>query len=148
MQSAAADPAAEVAAIHAVDDLWVKGFNTRDADSMAAQYDERAVLLPPGAPAVHGQAAIRVFFANMMPEAKKEGLEFTLGAKPSGGVQDDIGWSSGSYVLKDKSGRVIDRGKYLSVSKKKDGKWLNVRDLELGRAAGSERVSCFTEELA
>lgn len=128
IQSAAADPAAEVAALHTVDDLWVKAFNTRDADTMAAQYDEHAVLLPPGAPAVPGQAAIRAFFANMMPAANKDGLEFTLGAKPAGGVHDDMGWSSGSYVLKDKSGHVIDRGKYLSVSKKKDGKWLYVRD--------------------
>ena len=128
IQSAAADPAAEVAAIHAVDDVWVKAFNTRDPDTMAAQYDEHAVLLPPGAPAAHGQAAIRAFFANMMPAATKDGLEFTLGAKPTGGVRDDIGWSSGSYVLKDQSGHVLDTGKYLSVSKKKDGKWLYVRD--------------------
>ena len=61
IQPAVADPAAEVAAIHAVDDVWVKAFNTRDADTMAAQYDEHAVLLPPGAPAAHGQAAIRAF---------------------------------------------------------------------------------------
>jgi len=31
-------------------------------------------------------------------------------------------------VLKDKTGKVIDTGKYLSVSKKKDGKWLYARD--------------------
>jgi len=128
IQSAGADPAAEVAAIHAVDDIWVKSFNTRDADTMAAQYDEHAVLLPPGAPAARGQAAIRKFFANMMPAATKDGLEFTLGAKPDGGVHGDFGWSSGTYVLKDKTGHVIDTGKYLSVSKKKDGKWLYFRD--------------------
>jgi len=39
-----------------------------------------------------------------------------------------MSWSSGTYVLKDKAGHVIDTGKYLSVSKKKDGKWLYVRD--------------------
>jgi len=128
IQSAAADAPAEVAAIHAVDDVWVKAFNTRDADTMAAQYDEHAVLLPPGAPAAHGQAAIRAFFAAMMPAATRDGLEFTLGAKPAGGVRGDIGWSSGSYVLKDKTGHVIETGKYLSVSKKKDGRWLYVRD--------------------
>jgi uncharacterized protein (TIGR02246 family) len=128
VQSAAADPAAEVAAIHAVDDVWVKAFNSHDPDTMAAQYDEHAVLLPPGAPAARGQTAIRAFFANMMPEATKDGLEFTLGAKPAGGAHGDIGWSSGSYVLKDKTGHVIDTGKYLSVSRKKDGKWLYVRD--------------------
>ncbi|HLY53694.1 MAG TPA: nuclear transport factor 2 family protein [Steroidobacteraceae bacterium] len=125
---AVADPAAEVAAIHAVDDVWVKAFNTRDADTMAAQYDEHSVLLPPGAPPVRGRSAIRVFFANMMPEAASHGLEFTLGAKPAGGVRGDLGWSSGTYTLKDKTGHVIETGKYLSVSRKKDGKWIYVRD--------------------
>jgi ketosteroid isomerase-like protein len=128
VQSFAADPVSEVAAIHTVDDVWVKAFNGHDADTMATQYDEHAVLLPPGAPAAHGRAAIRAFFAKMMPEAAKEGLAFSLGANPAGGVRGDMGWSSGSYVLKDKTGKVIDTGKYLSVSKKKDGKWLYVRD--------------------
>jgi uncharacterized protein (TIGR02246 family) len=128
IQSAVADPAAEVTAIHAVDDVWVKAFNTRDADAIAAQYEESAVLLPPGAPAVQGRAAIRAFFANMMPAATRDGLEFTLGAKPAGGVRGDIGWSSGTYVLKDKTGHVLETGKYLSVSRKKAGKWLYVRD--------------------
>ena len=48
-----------------------------DPDTMAAQYDQNAVLLPPGAPAAHGQSAIRAFFANMMPAATKDGLAFT-----------------------------------------------------------------------
>jgi len=128
IQLAAADPAADVAAMHAVDDAWVKSFNTRDVDTMAAQYEEHAVLLPPGAPQVRGQAAIRAFFANMMPGATKGGLEFTLGSQPSGGVRGDMGWSSGTYTLKDQAGHVIETGKYLSVSRKKDGKWLYVRD--------------------
>jgi uncharacterized protein (TIGR02246 family) len=128
LQSTAAEAPAELAAIHAVDDAWVKAFNGRDADAMAAQYDEHAVLLPPGAPAVQGQAAIREFFANMLPAATKGGLEFTLGAKPAAGARGDTGWSSGSYVLKDKTGHVIEAGKYLSVSRKKAGKWLYVRD--------------------
>jgi uncharacterized protein (TIGR02246 family) len=128
VQSFAADPAAEVAALQAVDDVWVKAFNGGDADTMAAQYDEHAVLLPPGAPAAQGRAAIRAFFAKMMPEAVKEGLAFSLGANPAAGARGDMGWSSGTYVLKDKTGKVIDTGKYLSVSKKRDGKWLYVRD--------------------
>jgi ketosteroid isomerase-like protein len=128
IQSSAADPAAEVAAIHAVDDVWVKAVNTGDVDTLVAQYDEYAVLLPPGAPAAHGQAAIRAFFAKMVPAAVKDGLAFSLDAKPAGGARGDMGWSSGNYVVKDKTGHVIETGKYLSVSKKKGGKWLYVRD--------------------
>ncbi len=128
IQSAGADAAAEVAALHAVDDVWVKAFNAGDADTMAAQYDEHAVLLPPGAKAAHGRAAIHAFFAKLVSEATKEGLQFTLDAKPAGGARGDLGWASGNYVLKDKTGKVIETGKYLSVSRKKDGKWLYVRD--------------------
>lgn len=126
--SFAADPAAEIGAIHAVDDAWVKAFNGGDADTMTAQYDEHAVLLPPGAPPVHGRTAIRAFFTKMVSEAVKDGLAFSLNANPAGGARGDFGWSSGTYVLKDKTGKVLETGKYLSVSKKKDGKWLYVRD--------------------
>ncbi|HYK24792.1 MAG TPA: SgcJ/EcaC family oxidoreductase [Steroidobacteraceae bacterium] len=127
-QSFAAEPATGIAALHAVDDAWVKAFNGGDADSMAALYDEHAVLLPPGAPAVHGQAAIRAFFVQMVATAGKDGLVFSLDPKPAGGIRGDMGWSSGTYVAKDKTGRVVETGKYLSVSKRKDGKWLYVRD--------------------
>jgi len=30
--------------------------------------------------------------------------------------------------VKDKAGKVLETGKYLSISQKKDGKWLYVRD--------------------
>lgn len=128
MQLATADPGAEVSAIHAVDDAWVKACNAGDVDTMASLYDEHAALLPPGAKTANGRAAIRAFFAKMVPPMIKEGLVFTLDANPAGGARGDFGWSSGTYVLKDKTGQVVETGKYLSVSKKKDGKWLYVRD--------------------
>ena len=128
VQLSSADPAAEVAAIHAVDDAWVKAVNAGDVDTVAGLYDEHAVLLPPGAPAAKGQAAIRAFFAKIIPPLAKDGLTFSLDAKAAGGAHGDFGWSSGSYLLKDKTGHVVETGKYLSVSRKKDGKWLYVRD--------------------
>jgi hypothetical protein len=39
-----------------------------------------------------------------------------------------MGWQSGTYVVKDKTGKVVETGKYLSVSMKKSGKWLYIRD--------------------
>ncbi|HEY6930439.1 MAG TPA: DUF4440 domain-containing protein [Thermoanaerobaculia bacterium] len=122
------DSAAEVAALHAVDQVWVKSYNGGDVDTVASLYDERAVLLPPGAPAANGRAAIHAFFAKDMAESAKGGFRFSLGSKPDGGVSGDMGWSSGTYEVKDKSGKLVDAGKYLSVSVKKGGKWLYVRD--------------------
>ncbi len=128
IESSAAGPAADVAALHAVDQVWVKAYNAGDVDTVVGLYDEHAVLLPPGAPGANGRAAIRAFFAKDIAASAKDGVIFSLGAKPDGGVSDDMGWASGTYVVKDKSGRVVDTGKYLSVSRKKGGKWLYVRD--------------------
>jgi hypothetical protein len=63
-----------------------------------------------------------------MAASAKNGVKFSLGAKPDGGASGDMGWASGTYTVKDTSGHVVETGKYLSVSRKKDGKWLYVRD--------------------
>ncbi len=125
---ATADAAKEIAALQAVDQTWLKAYNAGDADTLASLYDEHAVLLPPGAPAANGRAAIHAFLAKDAAESTKAGVKFFLGSNPAGGVSGDMGWQSGTYTVKDKSGKVVDSGKYLSVSMKKNGKWLYVRD--------------------
>ena len=124
----AAGPAADVAALEAVDQAWLKAFNSGNAEAIANLYDEKAVLMPPGAPAVSGRAAIRDALKKEMEGASKAGVTFHLGAKPAGGVSGDMGWQSGTYSVTDKSGKTLETGKYLSVSMKKGGKWLYVRD--------------------
>jgi ketosteroid isomerase-like protein len=128
VQSSGADSAQEMAALQAADQSWLKAYNSGDADALANLYDEHAALLAPGTPSVNGRAAIRAFFAHETAESAKAGVTFSLGPKPTGGVSGDMGWQSGTYAVKDKAGKVVDTGKYLSVSMKKDGKWLYVRD--------------------
>lgn len=124
----AADTAADVAAMHAVDQSWLKAYNTADADALAGLYDEKAILMPPGAPAANGRAAIRAFLAKDSAASAKAGVSFHLGANPDGGASGNMGWVSGTYSVTDKSGKVVETGKYLSVSKKEGGKWLYIRD--------------------
>ena len=128
IEPSAADPAAEIKALQAADQSWLKAYNSGNADALASLYDEQAVLLPPGAPAASGRAAIKAFFAKDTAESQKAGVAFALGPNPAGGVSGDLGWQSGTYTVKDKSGKVVEAGKYLSVSMKKGGKWLYVRD--------------------
>ena len=123
----AADHVGEVAAIHAADQDWLKGYNSGDVDTVVSLYGEDAVLLPPGASSAHGRTAIRAFFEKDMAASAKDGIKFSLGAKPDGGVSGDMGWESGTYKVTVK-GAVIETGKFLSVSRKKDGKWLYLRD--------------------
>jgi len=125
---AAADQAAESAAILAVDQAWLKAYNAGDAKTVANLYDENAILLPPGAHAVSGRAAIEAFFVKDTAETAKAGLAFSLGPKPSAGSSGNLGWASGTYSVKDQTGKIVDSGKYLSVSVKKNGHWYYLRD--------------------
>jgi ketosteroid isomerase-like protein len=124
----AADASADLKAMHAVDQAWLKAYNAADGDTLAALYDEKAILLPPGAPAANGRAAIRTYLAADAAASAKAGVTFHLGANPDGGVSGDMGWVSGTYTVTDKSGKVVEAGKYLSVSKKEGGKWMYIRD--------------------
>jgi len=117
-----------VAAVHAADDAWVKAYNAGQVDNVVALYDANAVLYAPGVPSVHGSAAIREFFTKDNGDFMKTGLAFELAANPDGSVSGDMGWSSGSWSLKDKTGQVVDSGWYFSVARKVGGKWLYVRD--------------------
>jgi ketosteroid isomerase-like protein len=128
LPSNAAEALSPVAEIHAADDSWVKAYNSGDLDTVVGLYDEHAVIYPPGSPSVHGRAAIHAFFVKDNAEFLRSGSSFSLGPKPDGGVAGNTGWSSGTYVAKDKSGRVVDTGWYFSVSRKVAGKWLYVRD--------------------
>jgi ketosteroid isomerase-like protein len=123
-----ADAAKEVAAIQAVDEVFVKAYNSGDLATVLAQYDEHAILQAPGVPVASGKAAIRTFFASDIPEAAKAGAKFVLNPGATGGVSGDLGWSSGTFLIKGKDGQILDKGKYLSVSRKVDGKWLYIRD--------------------
>jgi len=118
----------DVAVLEAIDQAWASAFNTGNIDAVANIYDENAVLLPPGAPTVTGKAAIRAFFKKQMDETKKAGMTISLAAKPASGVSGDMAWLSGTYSVKDKSGKVAEAGKYVVVATKKNGKWLYLRD--------------------
>ena len=128
LRSTALDALSPVSEVHAADDSWVKAYNSGDLDTVVSLYDEHAVIYPPGAPPARGRAAIHAFFVKDNAEFLQGGSIFSLGAKPDGGVTGNMGWSSGTYLVKDKSGRVIDTGWYFSVSRKVAGRWLYVRD--------------------
>jgi uncharacterized protein (TIGR02246 family) len=118
---------ADEAAIRAQTTSWQKAYNGGKANAVAALYAEDAVLLPPGAPGVKGKAAILAFMTKDMAGSKAAGAVFVVDPKTDVGVSGAMGWESGVYKVTVK-GAVVDTGKFLSVSRKKDGKWLYIRD--------------------
>jgi ketosteroid isomerase-like protein len=94
---------------------------------VAALYAEDALLLPPGAPGVSGRAAILEFFTTDIAGSRVAGAVIALNPKTDVGVSGNMGWESGTYKVTVK-GAVVETGKFLSVSRKKNGKWLYLRD--------------------
>ena len=124
----AASPAsADEVAIRAQTTSWGKAYNGGDAKAVAALYAEDALLLPPGASGVSGRAAILRYFTKDIADSKAAGAVFALDPKTDVGVSGNMGWESGMYKVTVK-GAVVETGKFLSVSRKKDGKWLYIRD--------------------
>jgi uncharacterized protein (TIGR02246 family) len=124
----AASPAsADEVAIRAQTTSWGKAYNGGDAKAVAALYAEDALLLPPGVSGVSGRAAILQYFTEDIAGSKAAGAVFALNPKTDVGVSGNMGWESGTYKVTVK-GAVVETGKFLSVSRKKDGKWLYIRD--------------------
>ena len=127
LAQAASSTKADEAALRAQTASWEKAYNGGDAKGVAAQYAEDALLLPPGASGVRGRVAILDFFTKDIAASKAAGVVFVIDPKTDVGVSGAVGWESGTYKVT-VNGAVVETGKFLSVSRKKDGKWLYIRD--------------------
>ena len=124
---AASSRGADEAAIRAQTTSWEKAYNGSDAKTLAELYAEDALLLPPGVPGVKGRAAILAYFTKDIASSQAAAAIIALNPKTDVGVSGNMGWESGTYKVTVK-GAVVESGKFLSVSRKKGGKWLYIRD--------------------
>ena len=123
------DTSADEAALKADIVKWMNDFNAGNADAVAAQYADDAVLMPPNAPAATGRAAIRTALAAEAANVKTAGLTMKSTATTGIGVAGDLAWMSGTYAVTDGTGATVDVGKYLSVHRRTSGAWLYIRDI-------------------
>lgn len=108
---------------------WAVAYNAGDTDGVVSLYAEDAVVMPPGAPAKFGRAAIREYIATDSAAAKAAGVTITIEHGDSVGIAGDVAWHSGPYSVSDASGTKVDSGNYMEALQKKEGKWHIVRDL-------------------
>jgi ketosteroid isomerase-like protein len=125
---AARDLAAAEAKMRADLTAWFEHYNNGNADGIAAQYADEAILMPPNKPASVGRAAIRAFIAADTADTKAAGLMLKNNGVSGFGVNGDLAWMSGTFSVVDAKGTAVDTGKYLSVHRQTNGEWLYIRD--------------------
>jgi ketosteroid isomerase-like protein len=108
-------------------------FNAKDPVALAALYTEDAVLMPPSEPSVHGNEAIRAWFANALPRLGVIRLRPSQTrvagalAVQSGSFELQPGVSTSSAVVAAAS--VERAGKYVLVFNRAGGGWKICWDL-------------------
>ncbi len=125
----APDTAADVAAIKAEAPVWFTKYNAGDADGVAGLYAEDAVVLAPGTAAVAGRAAIRGLIASDIAKTTAGGFTLTGDEVTDAGVSGDMAWATGTFSVTDSSGATVDRGKYVTIYRRAEGKWPIIRDI-------------------
>jgi uncharacterized protein (TIGR02246 family) len=121
--------AADEAAIRSINPQWFKAYNAGDVNGVVALYAEDAVVNAPGAPPARGHEEIRAFLTKDIAGSSAAGITLNSGSTTDVGVSGDLGWEWGTFTVTDKSGATLDRGKYVSVYGRKDGKWYIIRDI-------------------
>jgi uncharacterized protein (TIGR02246 family) len=125
----ASTPAADKEAVRAVNAAWFKAYNAHDVDAISALYADDAVVSAPGAPSARGAAAIKEAFKKDIAAATKAGIANNAGTSEETGVSGDLAWEWNSYSATDKSGKVVDKGKYVTLFERRNGKWVIIRDI-------------------
>ena len=127
--AAASTPAADKEAVGAVNAAWFKAYNAHDVDAISALYADDAVLSAPGAPSARGAAAIKEAFRKDIAAATKAGIANNAGTSADVGVSGDLAWEWNTFSATDKSGKVVERGKYVTLFERRNGKWVIIRDI-------------------
>lgn len=97
-----------------------------DSVGLASLYTSDAKLMVPNAPTASGRSAIQSAFAGLFAAMGTPGL--TLTTNDIWGTEDLV-TEVGSYTMTDKTGKEIDKGKYIDLWKMEDGKWKLHRDI-------------------
>jgi len=116
--------AQEEAAIRAADLAWSKTANRKDIDGTVSYMADDGETLAPNEPAARDKKSIRDSWAKLLslPGMEIHWEPLRVQVAESG----EIGYTSGVYTLiftSDDGVRVTDKGKYVEIWKKVNGKW-------------------------
>ena len=98
---------------------WEKEYNAGKLDAVAAMYTADGCRMPPNTQTVSGNAAIQAQLKKGYDMGGTK-VKIAVSMAESGG---NISHASGTFEIMKADGTTIDKGKWMSVSKKSGGAW-------------------------
>jgi uncharacterized protein (TIGR02246 family) len=129
------DVQAEVQAIREASARWTEGGRAGNAEQMASIYAEDAVAYEPGRDPLRGRNAIRDYHAATVQSGIQEIDAQIIDVEVA--ASGDLAYEMGSYTMA-VGGAPAERGHYLAVYKKIDGRWLIVREFAQSDTAAAQ----------
>jgi uncharacterized protein (TIGR02246 family) len=122
------DVANEESAIRALNRQFEQAVASKNVDAIAQLYSADAVVMPPNAPAVRGQTAIRAFWAEMVKASPTVSLTSTdIDVAATGDLATDEGTYTFSFT--GDQGPMTERGKYVTELGKVGASWRITTDI-------------------
>ena len=87
--------------------------------------DVRGAVMPAGSEPIRGTEAIAKFWQSALSSGVAAIELKTVEVYGQGTRATEVG----EYVLRDKAGKVLDRGKYIVIWRNQDGQWKLLRDM-------------------
>jgi len=132
--AAAPDMEAIKAEIQAMEDAYAVAYSAGDANAVVAYYADDAVTMPANEPIAVGKAAILASLQKSIDNRK--GVRTSTYEVVDLYAEGDLLVETGKSTTKDSTGAVIGTGKYMSVFKKVDGKYICIRDISNSDSKG------------
>lgn len=115
--------------IQAMEDAFAAGEKAKDAAAIAAYYSDDAVSYVRNIEPVSGKAAIQSRIAENI--AKDTSGNTNVYKIVDLYAEGNMAVEVGSWTEVDPSGKEVDKGHYMSVFQKRDGKYLCIRDMNV-----------------
>ncbi len=112
-------------------------FARADAKGMGELYTSDAQLFPTGSRMISGREAVAAFWGTVFNMGITNASLETVEVESYGGTAIEVG----KYTLSGANGQVLDRGKYIVIWKKEDGRWKLPRDIWNTNVAPGAKVA-------
>jgi ketosteroid isomerase-like protein len=129
-EEVALDMEAIRAEIQAMEDAYAVAYSAGDASAVMSYYADDAVSMPANEPSAVGKAAIMASIQKSIDERKSPTTQAYEVVDLY--AEGDLLVETGKSTTKDSTGTVISTGKYMSIFKKVDGKYICIRDISNG----------------